>query len=93
VTDISAVAYDWLATGKPLVVTEPVQPLATRPASPLLDALPLLPAEEAGMIVSALDDAQSGAVLTELSHSYFGDTTGGASTRRFEAAIAAAVRR
>jgi hypothetical protein len=93
VTDISAVAYDWLATGKPLVVTEPAQPLATRPASPLLDALTLLPADRAGDIVAILDDAQSGATLTELSHSYFGDTSAKASTQRFEAAIAAAVRR
>ncbi len=93
VTDISAVAYDWLATGKPLVVTEPVQPLATRPASPLLEALTLLPADRAGDIVAILDDAQSGATLTELSHSYFGDTSAEASTQRFEAAIAAAVRR
>ena len=37
ITDISAVAYDWLATGKPLVITEPA-PSAYRPASPLLDA-------------------------------------------------------
>ncbi|HZL74306.1 MAG TPA: hypothetical protein VFB83_02940, partial [Propionibacteriaceae bacterium] len=41
ITDISAVAYDWLATGKPLVITE-ASPSAYRPASPLLDALPLL---------------------------------------------------
>ena len=30
ITDISAVAYDWLATGKPLVITEPA-PGAYRP--------------------------------------------------------------
>ena len=37
VTDISAVAYDWLATGKPLVITEPENRAAYRPPSPLLD--------------------------------------------------------
>ena len=41
VTDISAVAYDWLATGKPLVITEP-SATAYRPPSALLDAAQLL---------------------------------------------------
>ena len=48
VTDISAVAYDWLATGKPLVITEPENRAAYRPPSPLLDGVPLLHADEAG---------------------------------------------
>jgi hypothetical protein len=67
--------------------------MATRPASPLLDALTLLSAERAGDVVAALAEAQSGSVLTELSHSYFGDTAAGASTQRFEAAIEAARQR
>ena len=37
ITDVSAVAYDWLATGKPLLITEPA-PSAYRPPSQLLDA-------------------------------------------------------
>ena len=41
ITDISAVAYDWLATGKPLVITEPA-PGAYRPRSALLDSVALL---------------------------------------------------
>ena len=49
VTDISAVAYDWLATGKPLVITEPENRAAYRPPSPLLDGVPLLHADEAGL--------------------------------------------
>ena len=44
ITDLSAVAYDWLATGRPLVITEPAAG-AYRPPSRLLDALPLLPAD------------------------------------------------
>ena len=47
ITDISAVAYDWLPTAKPLVITEPAAS-AYRPPSPLLDALSLLRASEAG---------------------------------------------
>ena len=56
VTDISAVAYDWLATGKPLVITDPDEPKAYRPASPLLDTMPLLPASDAGEVVDWLRD-------------------------------------
>ena len=48
ITDLS-VAYDWLATGKPLVITEPAAG-AYRPPSRLLDSLPLLPADRAGDI-------------------------------------------
>ena len=50
VTDLSSVAYDWLATAKPLVVTEPAAAEAYRPASRLLDELPLLPASAAGSV-------------------------------------------
>ena len=50
VTDISAVAYDWLATGKPLVITEP-SATAYRPRSALLDAVQLLGATEASEVL------------------------------------------
>jgi hypothetical protein len=93
VTDISAVAYDWLGTGKPLVITEPA-PTAYRPASPLLDRLPLLAAGQAGEVVAALEDLGLGrggrdAGLEELSRYYFGVTEERASTARFLAAIQA----
>ena len=85
-------AYDWLATGKPLVVTEPVERLAQRPASPLLDRLPLLAAADAGEIGSRLASLdESAETLSELARLYFGDTADGASTRRFEAAVRAAL--
>jgi hypothetical protein len=91
VTDVSAVAYDWLATGKPLVVTEPA-PTAFRPASPLLDRLPLLPASEAGHVRRALDarglgSSRTDVRLEELTHHYFGETADRASTARFLAAV------
>ncbi|HYP43873.1 MAG TPA: CDP-glycerol glycerophosphotransferase family protein [Propionibacteriaceae bacterium] len=98
ITDISAVAYDWLATGKPLVVTEPVNPRADRPPSLLLDSLRLLGADQAGQVVSRLEDNKAAVDrdeptlgLAELTTYYFGDTTGRASTRRFQAAIEQAV--
>jgi hypothetical protein len=93
VTDVSAVAYDWLATGKPLVVTEPAA-TAFRPASPLLDRLPLLSAASAGQVVRVLegrglDGSGSDARLEDLTRYYFGVTENRASTARFLAAIEA----
>ncbi len=94
VTDISAVAYDWLATGKPLVVTDPAERRAYRPASPLLDGMPLLPAFSAAEIVGWLReralgdaDATGSADLRRLGDYYFGDTRDQASSARFAAAV------
>lgn len=84
ITDVSAVAYDWLATGRPLVITEPAAE-AYRPESALLDALPLLPAAQADDLAALLPERST--VLAELSRHYFGETADGASTRRFEAAL------
>jgi hypothetical protein len=84
ITDVSAVAYDWLATGKPLVVTKPDSD-AYRPPSALLNALPLLTVERAGDLAALLPDPDP--VLAALTAHYFGDTADGASTRRFEAAL------
>ena len=90
ITDVSAVAYDWLATGKPLVITEP-SPSAYRPASPLLDALPLLGAAEAGQVVSRIRalqaDPEAREQLRGLTYHYFGDLSAQQSTKRFEDAI------
>ena len=97
VTDVSAVAYDWLATGKPLVVTEP-SPTAHRPASPLLDQLPLLAPAAAGEVLERLRAAGLGDVrgspgLAELRRYYFGEVADRASTRRFTDAVLDLVRR
>ena len=60
VCDISAVAVDWLPTGKPLVVTRPGKPLAPILSGGMLSQLPLLgSADRANDIVEAL--AQAGA--------------------------------
>jgi hypothetical protein len=90
ITDISAIAYDWLATGKPLVITEPA-PSAYRPPSPLLDALPLLGAGEAGAVAARIralqGDRAAGEQLRGLTYHYFGDVSAQQSTKRFEDAI------
>lgn len=97
ITDISSVAYDWLATGKPLAITRPAACAARWPPSALLDSLPLVSAAQAPEVLSQLRASGLGrtnddraAQLLELSGYYFGDTAAGASTRRFEAAVAAA---
>jgi hypothetical protein len=97
VTDVSAVAYDWLATGKPLVITRPADPRAELPPSELLETLRLLPAEQAGEVGSVLATLESSvtrsaeaASLRRLAEHYFGDTADGASSDRFEAAVKAA---
>lgn len=86
VTDISAVAYDWLATTKPLLITEPAQEVY-RPPSRLLETLPLLPADRAGEAARLLLDTPAAPELAALAAHYFGDTRDGASTRRFEDAL------
>ena len=48
VMDISAVAYDWLATAKPLLVTRPAEPRAQLPESGLVREIELLDAADAG---------------------------------------------
>ncbi len=84
ITDVSAVAYDWLGTSKPLVVTEPAA-TAYRPVSPLLERLPLLVAADAAEVLARL--AVVDPELAALSRHYFGDTADRASTARFHAAI------
>ena len=72
--DISAVAVDWLPTGKPLVVTKPVQPLAPILSGGMLASLPLLSVESADEVVAALDAAATPvarARLGEWSDYYF----------------------
>jgi hypothetical protein len=95
ITDVSAVAYDWLATAKPLVVTEPAA-TALRPRSPLLERLPLLAPDQAGQVPYMLRGRGLGRPggaagdLAELVGHYFGETADRASSRRFAAAIESA---
>ena len=85
VMDISAVAYDWLATGKPLLVTRPAEPLARLPESGLVRELSLFDAADAARAPDIIDAAvrhpeeAHAALVTR----YFGDTSPGASMERF----------
>jgi CDP-glycerol:poly(glycerophosphate) glycerophosphotransferase len=85
VMDISAVAYDWLATAKPLLVTRPAEPRARLPESGLVREMDLFDAADAVRTASVVDaavahpDDAHAALVTR----YFGDTTPGASMERF----------
>ncbi|MDO7881380.1 CDP-glycerol glycerophosphotransferase family protein [Salinibacterium soli] len=91
ITDISAMVYDRLATGKPLLVTRPSSPLADVDENGYLGACEWLRAEDAGDIVAITDrvqfDEDARARLEYWVERHFGDTSPGAATRRFRAAI------
>jgi CDP-glycerol glycerophosphotransferase (TagB/SpsB family) len=91
VVDISAMVYDRLATGKPLLVTRPANRQAEIDTSGYLADAEWLDASSAAGIVGRLDTLTHDAAAQERLHSwvqrYFGDTTPGVATERFHAAI------
>ena len=92
VLDVSAMIYDRLATGRPLLVTRPVSAEAEIDASGYLSACEWLTADEvAANAVAAIErvrvDGEAIDRLSRWSARYFGDTSPGAATARFEAAI------
>jgi len=91
ITDISAMVYDRLATGKPLLVARPVAPEAEVDETGYLGACEWLPASEASDIVAVaervLHDEEAQERLRFWVERHFGNTTPGEATRRFRAAI------
>jgi len=91
ITDISAMVYDRLATGKPLLVTRPASPLADVDENGYLGACEWLTADQAGDIVAIAErvqfDQDARDRLQYWVERHFGDTTPGEATRRFRAAI------
>ncbi len=91
ITDVSAMVYDRLATGKPIVVTRPVSPEAELDLGGYLGSAPWLDASAAGDVVAvvrrALDDPDARATLAHWAEHHFGDIAPGAATARFHAAI------
>jgi hypothetical protein len=91
ISDISAMVYDRLATGKPLIVTRPAQPEAEIDVTGYLGACEWLAVQDAGAVVPLVDrvltSTQAHETLTHWVSRYFGDTTPGAATKRFHAAI------
>ncbi|HPG76809.1 MAG TPA: hypothetical protein PLU61_11570, partial [Rhodoglobus sp.] len=91
ITDISAMVYDRLATGKPLIVTRPVSASAEVDETGYLGACEWLTADAAGEIVAIADavqfDAEAQKRLKFWVERHFGDTTPGVATARFHEAI------
>jgi hypothetical protein len=91
VTDISAMIYDRLATGKAILVARPASPDAEVDEDGFLGVVDWVDESEAGDILAfverALTDESARERLTTWSTHYFGDTTPGAATARFHAAI------
>ena len=91
IVDISAMVYDRLASGKPLMVTRPQNPLAAIDTSGYLSDCEWLDAEDAAGIVGTLDalttDETAELRLRGWVERYFGDTTPGVATTRFHGAI------
>ncbi|MBX3098289.1 MAG: CDP-glycerol glycerophosphotransferase family protein [Salinibacterium sp.] len=92
ITDISAMVYDRLATGKPLLITRPASPDAEVDESGYLGACEWLLASEVSDIVAIATRVQfdegAQARLQFWVERHFGDTTPGEATKRFRAAIA-----
>lgn len=91
ITDVSAVAYDWLMTAKPLIVTKPDEPEALMPNEGLIPELPLLGSQEAEdtarILSSLLDNTEEKMHLASWADYYYGDRTRGRSLHRFAKAI------
>ena len=91
ITDVSAMVYDRLATGKPLIVARPASADADVDLSGYLGDCEWLAADSAGDIVAIADRVQNSAEAKErLEHwvtRHFGDTAPGAATARFHGAV------
>lgn len=97
ICDVSAMIYDRLATGKPLLVTRPVAPDAEIDEGGYLSVCEWLDADDAAEVEAVLDrvigDDAARERLGTWSQHYFGDTAPGAPTRRFHEAIASLLQR
>jgi CDP-glycerol glycerophosphotransferase (TagB/SpsB family) len=91
ITDISAMVYDRLATGKPLIVARPASPDAEIDDTGYLGACEWLTAESATEVVPLIDrvltSTDAHEALATWVHRYFGDTTPGVATARFHSAV------
>jgi len=91
ITDISAMVYDRLATGKPIVVTRPLSPEADVDEDGFLGSADWLTADDAPRVLEVLGrvlhDTSALKNLQFWANHHFGDTTPGSSTRRFHEAV------
>ena len=97
IVDISAMVYDRLAVGKPLMITRPVDDRASIDTNGYLSDCEWLEADAASDIIAEVERvrADEGAVarLRMWVQHYFGDTTPGVATAKFHGAIEELMRR
>ncbi|MFJ2617820.1 CDP-glycerol glycerophosphotransferase family protein [Glutamicibacter sp. NPDC087344] len=88
ITDISAAAYDFLATGKPLFLTKPSSQGAEIANSRALSQIPALSTGHASNVAEYINEAlqSKNDDTKDLVNYYFGDITPGASLARFVSA-------
>ena len=91
ITDISAMVYDRLAVGKPLIVTRPVSELSDVDENGYLGAAEWLTAADAANTLAIVERVRHSAEAQQnldfwVKH-HFGDTTPGVATQRFHAAV------
>ncbi|RLP70764.1 hypothetical protein D9V29_09745 [Mycetocola manganoxydans] len=91
IVDISAMVYDRLASGKPLLITRPAHPEAQVDLTGYLSACEWLDAADAASVVAETDrvlhDPETVGRLDYWVRRYFGDPTPGAATERFHNAV------
>lgn len=91
IVDISAMVYDRLAAGKPLLVTKPRNPLAEIDTQGYLGDCEWLTSAEAENIVEVMDrvehDPSAQKRLKKWCTYYFGDISPGEPTKKFNAAV------
>ncbi|WP_194422066.1 CDP-glycerol glycerophosphotransferase family protein [Microbacterium abyssi] len=91
IVDISAMVYDRLASGKPLMITRPMDERASIDTGGYLSDCEWLTADAAADIVAEIDrvraDERAIAKLRMWVQHYFGDTTPGVATAKFHTAV------
>lgn len=80
IADVSAVTYDWLATGKPLILTRPAEKEAVVAREGFLAELDLLDADRAldirRLIADACESPELTALVAKWSKKYYSPTVG-----------------
>ena len=80
-------AMDWLPSGKPMVITEPVSSAVVTARTRMLDVVPRLPVTNlpgvTALLADQLDHDPTRDARAGLVDYYLGDTTPGAATKSF----------
>ncbi len=91
ITDVSAMVYDRLAVGKPLIIARPVSPTAEIDDAGYLGHAEWLEASQAADVIEHIERVRTSEdarrTLEYWVERHFGDTTLGVTTSRFHAAV------